>query len=107
LPEQLPPNQNLAPANLVELLEKIAATANDAENGALEAMMVRAGAVDVDGSVFSLYERFCPPFGREVARFIRAGRTPKQILAESNLNPIEVIETLRDMVRRQVIRLRA
>lgn len=107
LPNQTPTAQNLEPAHLKQLLEKIAATANQVEADALEGMLVRASAVEVDGGVFSLYERFCPPFGREVARFIRQGKTPKQILAESNLNPIEVIETLRDMVRRQVISLRA
>lgn len=107
LPGQAPAMQNLAPAALPELLENLAAAAHRAEDDALEGLLVRAQGVEVDPNVFALYERFCPPFGREVARYIRGGRTPKQILAESNLNPVEVIETLRDMVRRRVIGLRA
>jgi DNA-binding response OmpR family regulator len=107
LPGQLPQTKNLAAAQLAAALEQVAAAAHQAEADALEALMVRAAQVEVDGGVFTLYERFCPPFGREVARFIRAGKTPKQILAESALNPLEVVETLRDMVRRQVIRLKA
>jgi DNA-binding response OmpR family regulator len=106
LPDQLPPAENLSGGSLIELLERLAATASAADEQAMEALLVRAAGIEVDGNVFSLYERFCPPFGREVARFIRAGKTPKQILAESNLNPLEVVETLRDMVRRQVVRLR-
>jgi len=107
LPDQPAPAQNVDSAVLGELLERLAAAATAADEQAMEALLVRAAAIEVDGGVFALYERFCPPFGREVARFIRAGKTPKQILAESNLNPVEVVETLRDMVRRQVVRLRA
>lgn len=106
LPDQLPDTVNLDAAPLPALLERVVVAANQADTDALEALLVRAAAVEVDGSVFALFERFCPPFGREVATFIRAGKTPKQILAESDLNPVEVIATLRDMVRRQVIRLK-
>lgn len=106
LPDTLPPVHNLEGQALMPLLDQVAEAAAVAEAEALEAMMVNAAGIEVDGQVFALYERFCPPVGREVARFIRQGRTPKAILAESNLDPLEVVETVRDMVRRQVVRLR-
>jgi DNA-binding response OmpR family regulator len=106
LPDTDSPLVNLEAVPLVPLLERAASQAAVEEAAALEGMMVNAAAIEVDGQVFALYERFCPPVGREVAGYIRKGHTPKHILAQSALNPIEVVETVRDMVRRQVIKLR-
>jgi hypothetical protein len=88
------------------LLERVASRSNEEEYKAIEGLMVRAAQVEVDGAMFALYERFSGPQARQVALLIKQGKTPRQIIVESQLSPLEVEDTIRDMIRRKVISLR-
>ena len=106
LPGPVPSTKNLD-GPLPMLLERAANEANEQEQKAIENLMVKAVLIDVDGPLFALYERFCGPAAKEVAGLIRAGRTPKQVIVESQISPLEVEDVVRDMIRRKVISPRA
>ncbi len=100
------PSPNVQGA-LPELLEEAALRNNRTEAEALDKLLTRATRVEVDEQLFQLYEQLGPPGSREIAALMRQGLTPKEVIARSDRSPTEIEETVRDLVRRRVLRLSA
>ncbi len=106
LPTGVPPSRNLEGA-LSALLEDAALKNNQGEAEALDRLLTQAKAVVVDEQLYLLYEQLGPPDAREVAALVRQGLTPREVVSKANKSPLEVEDTLRDLVRRRVIKLQA
>lgn len=100
------PERNVQGA-LEPLLEEAALRNNRNESEALDKLLTRATRVEVDEQLFQLYEQLGPPGCREIAALVRQGLTPKEVIAKSDRSPTEIEETVRDLVRRRVLRLSA
>ena len=88
-----------------ELLEQAAEQNNRAEAQALDRLLTKAQRVEVDDPLYALYEQLGPPDSRAIAAMVKQGMTPREILSSSERSPSEIEETLRDLVRRRVLRL--
>jgi CheY-like chemotaxis protein len=100
------PERNLQ-GELPLLLEEAALRNNRNEAEALDKLLTRATHVEVDEQLYQLYEQLGPPGSREIAALVRQGLTPKEVIARSDRSPTEIEETVRDLVRRRVLRLSA
>ncbi len=100
------PGRNIQGA-LEPLLEDAALRNNRNESEALDKLLTRATRVEVDEQLYQLYEQLGPPGCREIAAQFRQGLTPKEVIAKSDRSPMEIEETVRDLVRRRVLRLSA
>lgn len=100
------PGRNVQGA-LEPLLEDAALRNNRNESEALDKLLTRATRVEVDEQLYQLYEQLGPPGCREIAALVRQGLTPKEVIAKSDRSPTEIEETVRDLVRRRVLRLSA
>lgn len=98
------PEENLE-GPLADLLEAAARQNNRSEAAALDKLMTLATKVEVDGQLFELYERLCSSRSREVATMVRQGLTPREVISRCESSPLEVEDTLRDLVRRRVLRI--
>jgi len=105
-PSATPPQPNVQGA-LPQLLEEAALRNNRNEADALDKLLTRATRVEVDEQLYQLYEQLGPPASREIAALMRQGLTPKEVIARSDRSPTEIEETVRDLVRRRVLRLSA
>jgi DNA-binding response OmpR family regulator len=106
LPTGQPPGRNIEAA-LPALLEEAALKNNQSEAEALDTLLTQAKAASVDEQLYLLYEQLGPPASREVARLVRQGMTPREVVSKATMSPLEVEDTLRDLVRRRVLRLQA
>jgi CheY-like chemotaxis protein len=104
VPGAAQPVTNLS-GSLAGLVERLAQGLHDREEKAMEQLMVKASGVEIDVGLHGLYERFSGPLARQVAGLLQAGKTPREIIVETQLSPLEVEDTLRDMVRRGVVTL--
>lgn len=93
--------------DLSQLLDESARRNNAAEMAALDRLLTNAEAVEVDDGLFQIYEQLGPPSSLEIARMVRQGMTPREVIANSEMSPMDIEETMRDLVRRRVIRLSA
>ena len=91
--------------HLGQLIEEAARKNNANEAEALDRLLTRATRVEVDEQLYPLYEQLGPPESRPIAALLRDGLTPKEVIARSDKSPMEVERTLRDLVRRRVLRL--
>lgn len=98
------PTRNLQ-GNLDQLLEAAALRNNQNEADALDRLLTRATRVEVDEHLYQLYEQLGPPQSRDIAVLLRQGLTPKEVIARSERSPTEIEQTVRDLVRRRVLRL--
>jgi DNA-binding response OmpR family regulator len=101
----LPSRNFFGPANA--LLEDTAVRTNDAEAAALDQLLAQATNVEIDEPLYQLYEQWGPPSTRDIAALVRQGLPPREVIARSDRSPLDVEDTLRDLVRRRVIRLTA
>lgn len=103
------PAEASSPRNLtgdaVALIEDAALKNNETEAAAVEQLLVRAKQVEVDPPLFRLYEQLGPPESREIAELVRQGLPPREVLARLDRSPMEIEATIRDLVRRRVLRL--
>ncbi|MGI5861837.1 MAG: response regulator [Myxococcales bacterium] len=98
------PESNLEGA-LGKLIEEAALKNNANEAAALDRLLTQATKVEVDEELYQLYEQLGPPASRDIARLVRQGLTPREVIASSSKSPTEVEETIRDLFRRKVVRL--
>jgi len=91
--------------DLAQLLESAAVKNNQTESDALDRLLTRATRVEVDEHLYQLYEQLGSPESRPIAALIRQGKTPKDILAQTDLSPTDIEQVVRDLVRRRVLRL--
>ena len=103
-PAAQPPERNIG-GDLTQLLENAALKNNHNESNALDRLLTRATRVEVDEQLYLLYEQLGPPEARPIAELIRQGKTPKQVIAKGEQNPMEVEQVVRDLVRRRVLKL--
>ncbi|HEY3449332.1 MAG TPA: response regulator [Myxococcales bacterium] len=103
-PAALPPARNLT-GDLTQLLENAALKNNQNESDALDRLLTRATRVEVDEQLYLLYEQLGPPEARPIAALIRAGKTPKEVIAQGQQSPMEIEQVVRDLVRRRVLKL--
>ncbi len=88
------------------LLHEAAVALNATEEDALNTLMAQATAVEIDDKLYQLYEQLGPPNSKEIAVLVRQGLTPREVVAKMSDHPLEVERSLRDLLRRRVLRLR-
>ncbi|MFT3836024.1 MAG: response regulator [Myxococcaceae bacterium] len=92
---------------LADLLARARELLNDNERRAREGMMVGANEIQVDPDLYHVYQMVGPKQSLEVARLICEERVPpREVIARVELSPVEIEETLKDLVRRGVVTLR-
>ena len=73
-----------------------------------ESLKVHATRIDVNPDLYALYTQIGPAGWLETARLICEERLPpREIIARASASPLEVEETLKDLVRRGVVTLSA
>lgn len=73
-----------------------------------ESLMVHATKIDVNGDLYALYAQIGPASSLETARLICEERLPpREVISRMSASPLEVEETLKDLVRRGVVTLSA
>ena len=105
-PAGTPPRSNLR-GGVLSLLEDAALKNNKNESEALDRLLTSAKKVEVDEQLYQLYEQLGPPSSRDIAALVRQGLTPREVIARADRSPTDVEETVRDLVRRRVLRLSA
>jgi CheY-like chemotaxis protein len=105
-PAILPPARNVG-GDLAQLLEAAALKNNQSESEALDRLLTRAMRVEIDEQLYQIYEQLGPPESRPIAALLRQGLTPKDVIAKSEHSPMEIERTVRDLVRRRVLKLSA
>jgi CheY-like chemotaxis protein len=94
--------------DLEALIARACAVLNENETRAREGLLVTASGVEVNPELYDLYCRVGPRQWLETARLICEERLPpRDIISRVEASPIEVEETLKDLVRRGVVSLRS
>ncbi len=107
---QLSPGETTAASSLQvgldELLSDATYTLNENERRAKETLLVQARQVEVNPDLYALYTQVGPKQWMETARAICEARlTPGEVIAQTEASPLEVEDTIRDLVRRGVVTL--
>ncbi len=106
------PGDGAATASLIApletLLRQAAETLNANEARLKENLLVRATGIRVNPELYSLYTQVGPKQWLEAARLLCEEKlAPREVLSRVEISPIDVEETLRDLVRRGVVSLTA
>ncbi len=106
------PGAQVPHPNLSGSLEALLAQTVDAlnENGrrVRESLLVHATQVEVNGDLYALYAQVGPRAWLETARLICEDKLPpREVIARVDASPLDVEETLKDLVRRGVVTLSA
>jgi DNA-binding response OmpR family regulator len=89
------------------LIERGCGTLNDNERRIREGLLINAGQIEVNDALYSVYRQVGPKQWLEVARLICEEHVPpREIIASMETSPIDVEETLKDLVRRGVVTLK-
>lgn len=100
-----------APRNLFlstdVLVERACSTLNENEGRMRDTLLVTATHVEVNPELYALYGQVGPKQWLECARLICEDKLPpREILARLDLSPIELEETMKDLMRRGVLTLK-
>ena len=105
-PGTFPSPQSLSVPTEV-LIELGTGTLNDNERRIREGLLVTASQMDVNAELYSVYRQVGPKQWLEVARLICEDRVPpRDVIARLDTSPVEVEETMKDLIRRGVVTLR-
>jgi DNA-binding response OmpR family regulator len=89
------------------LIEQGCGTLNENERRVREGMLVTASQMDVNSDLYQVYRQVGPKQWLEVARLIcEEGVPPREVIASLDTSPLEVEETMKDLIRRGVVTLR-
>lgn len=89
------------------LLERAATTLNDNERRLRESMMVQATQVEVNKPLYDVYRQVGPREWLECARLIcEENMAPRDIISKLELSPLDIEETMKDLIRRGVVTLK-
>lgn len=89
------------------LLAHATHTLNDNERRLRESLMLSATHVDVNQDLYAVYQQVGPRAWLETARLIcEEKRPPRDVIAHLDVSPLDVEETLKDLLRRGVVTLR-
>ena len=81
-------------------------TLNERDRRVREELMTGATRSEVNAQLYALYTQVGPQPWLETARLLCAERlTPREVLARVDTSPLEIEETVRDLVRRGVLTL--
>ena len=90
-----------------ELIAKACATLTENEQRMREGLLVAATQIEVNEDLYAIYGKVGPSQWLEVARLICEERVPpRDVIARIDTSPIEVEETLKDLLRRGVVTLK-
>jgi CheY-like chemotaxis protein len=93
---------------LDDLLARAVLTLNEKDRRAREAMLVKARKIQVDPALYALYTQVGPKPWLPTAKLICEDRLPPaEVIARSEASPLDVEETLKDLLRRGVVTLEA
>jgi len=89
-----------------QLLDRAASVLNENAHRVRDAHLVNPGTIHVNADLYRVYAQNGPKSWLETARLLCEERlSPREVLARVDESPIEVEETLRDLVRRGVLSL--
>ncbi len=89
------------------LLERACATLNGNEQRMRDNLMVSATTIDVNAELYAVYRQVGPKQWLEAARLICEEKLPpRDVIARIDTSPIEVEETMKDLIRRGVVSLK-
>jgi CheY-like chemotaxis protein len=89
------------------LIERAATTLNDNERRLRESMMVQATQVEVNKALYDVYRQVGPREWLECARLIcEENMAPRDIISRLELSPLDIEETMKDLIRRGVVTLK-
>jgi len=105
------PGGDVAPPNLSaqthELIERACATLNDNERRMRESLLVSATQVDVHPELYAVYRQVGPKQWLEAAKLICEDKlSPREIIGRLEISPVDVEETMKDLIRRGVVTLK-
>lgn len=90
-----------------ELVARAVETLNENERRMRDAMMVTATQIDVHPDLYAVYQHVGPRQWLETARLLCEERvSPREVISRIDVSPVEVEETMKDLVRRGVLILR-
>lgn len=89
------------------LLERACTTLNENEQRMRDNLMVTATQIEVNDDLYAVYRQVGPKQWLEAARLICEERLPpRDIIARLEVSPVDVEETMKDLIRRGVVMLR-
>lgn len=89
------------------LLERAASTLNENERRMREGLMLSATQIEVNLDLYAVYQQVGPKPWLETARLICEEKLPpREVIAHLDISPLEVEETMKDLIRRGVVTLR-
>ncbi|MBK7863352.1 MAG: response regulator [Archangiaceae bacterium] len=89
------------------MIEQGCGTLNENERRVRETLLVTANEMQVNPDLYAVYRQVGPKQWLEVARLICEERVPpRDVIAMLDTSPIEVEETMKDLIRRGVVTLR-
>jgi len=98
--------QNLYLDTTVQL-ERACATLNENEQRMREGLMVSATQIDVNIDLYAVYQQVGPKQWLEAARLICEDKVPpREVIAQLDMSPVDIEETMKDLIRRGVVTLR-
>jgi CheY-like chemotaxis protein len=90
-----------------ELLQRACATLNENEQRMRESLLVTATDVEVQPDLYAVYRQVGPKQWLEAAKLICEDKlAPREIIARLEISPIDVEETMKDLIRRGVVTLK-
>ena len=90
------------------LIDRAVMTLNEKERRAREALLLTARRITVDRPLYDLYAQVGPKQWLQTAKLIcEDGMPPGEVIARSEASPVDVEETLKDLLRRGVVSLEA
>lgn len=107
----MPGAQATSPQNLFlsteVLIERACATLNDNERRMRETLLIAATQIDVNKELYDVYRHVGPRGFLEIARLIcEEGLTPREVIAKLDMSPVDIEETMKDLLRRGVVTLK-
>ena len=107
----VPGAQQNTPQNLFlsteVLIERACTTLNDSERRMRETLLISATQIEVNKDLYEVYRQVGPKAYLEVARLICEERlTPREVISKVDLSPVDIEETMKDLLRRGVVTLK-
>lgn len=89
------------------LIERACSTINENERRMREALLVQATEVEVNPDLYAVYRQVGPKQWLECARLICEEKiSPRDIIARLEVSPVDIEETMKDLIRRGVVILK-
>jgi DNA-binding response OmpR family regulator len=88
------------------MVERACSTLNENERRMRESLMVQATQIEVNEALYDIYRQVGPTQWLECARLICEEKlAPREIISRLDLSPVDIEETMKDLLRRGVVNL--